>query len=481
MALTLWAASALALRSVSRGAAVTTVLVFLGSTYMPVARFVAPPTTVDIGMLRGLIGAGVAVVWLLLFSVALRKLHSIRDRGVLNRNLNLALLCLVIVPAVNIGRESISFSPAAVVVSPPAVETAEARHRPDIYYIIPDAYGRADVLESMYGFDNSEFLDALEGLDFVICEASASNYCQTSLSLPSALNMSYLEPPHGSVDSTCRLSAFRALQSNAVMKCLREAGYTTVVHSSGYTFADVTAADIRYSPGPNEFEAMAAGIVLGRFWPRVRDAFSGDLSRYARITSLLNKLGDERRNDGPVFVFAHFLAPHAPFVFDEDGSERIHVDDRFFEGDDVPPKIVQPEAYRAQYARQVKGLNIHLLEAVERIIAASDDPCIIIIQADHGPDSETDWDDPGETNVAERMGILNAYLVPDEVRERLYPEITPVNSFRLVLNYVFGTDIPLLEDRVFFSRWHTPYDFVDVTQEVRGTSQSAQCASIEPR
>lgn len=33
---------------------------------------------------------------------------------------------------------------------------------PDIYYIILDGYGRADVLSSIHGFDNSEFIHALE-------------------------------------------------------------------------------------------------------------------------------------------------------------------------------------------------------------------------------------------------------------------------------------------------------------------------------
>ena len=31
-------------------------------------------------------------------------------------------------------------------------------YAPDIYYIILDAYGRADVLEEMFGYDNTPFL-----------------------------------------------------------------------------------------------------------------------------------------------------------------------------------------------------------------------------------------------------------------------------------------------------------------------------------
>lgn len=55
----------------------------------------------------------------------------------------------------------------------------------------------------------------------------------------------------------------------------------------------------------------------------------------------------------------------------------------------------------------------------------------------------------------ERMGILNAYLVPDTVRSSLYPEISPVNTFRLILNYLTEADHELLADRSFFS-WSAP-------------------------
>jgi hypothetical protein len=65
------------------------------------------------------------------------------------------------------------------------------------------------------------------------------------------------------------------------------------------------------------------------------------------------------------------------------------------------------------------------------------------------------------------MTILNAYYFPDKQYQGLHDRITPVNSFRVVLNTFFGAQIPLLEDRSFFSTWAEPYQFIDVTKAAR--------------
>ena len=68
------------------------------------------------------------------------------------------------------------------------------------------------------------------------------------------------------------------------------------------------------------------------------------------------------------------------------------------------------------------------------------------------------------------MSILNAYYFPGGRYEGLYQEISPVNSFRVVLNTFFGAKLPLLPDRSFFSTWTDPYRFIDVTDgPVRST------------
>ena len=62
--------------------------------------------------------------------------------------------------------------------------------RPDIYYIILDAYGRNDVLGE---FDNADFLTDLERRGFFVATSATSNYRDTLQSLASSLNFAYLD------------------------------------------------------------------------------------------------------------------------------------------------------------------------------------------------------------------------------------------------------------------------------------------------
>ncbi|HLA44459.1 MAG TPA: hypothetical protein VJZ27_13535, partial [Aggregatilineales bacterium] len=99
-----------------------------------------------------------------------------------------------------------------------------------------------------------------------------------------------------------------------------------------------------------------------------------------------------------------------------------------------------------------------------KIIENSDQPPIIVLQSDHGPDPDVDWG-LEEHFLRQRLPNLSAYHLPNGGEEAVYPSITPVNIFRAILNYYFAAGLPLLEDRSFYSNWYTNafYDFTEVT------------------
>ena len=47
------------------------------------------------------------------------------------------------------------------------------------------------------------------------------------------------------------------------------------------------------------------------------------------------------------------------------------------------------------------------------------------------------------------LPILNAYHLPGDGIEALYPNISPVNTFRVIFNEYFGFNLPLLEDQSY--------------------------------
>ena len=45
------------------------------------------------------------------------------------------------------------------------------------------------------------------------------------------------------------------------------------------------------------------------------------------------------------------------------------------------------------------------------------------------------------------MGIMNMYLVPDKCKSLLSESISPVNSFRVILNCIFDEQFQILENK----------------------------------
>jgi hypothetical protein len=91
---------------------------------------------------------------------------------------------------------------------------------------------------------------------------------------------------------------------------------------------------------------------------------------------------------------------------------------------------------------------------------------VIIVQADEGPyppaledQTRHDWTTATLEEREIKFGILNAWYVPDGRDIGLYPEISPVNTFRLLFNAYFDTDLPILPDESFTLNHPEPLEF----------------------
>jgi hypothetical protein len=458
--------STAAFRSLPRAALMITAWVVLFFSYGHVWDVVASrASSVEALLLREDI---LLATWALLALLAVVLALKIKGRlpGA-TRVLNVVGLFLVAVNALSIGWGLVTARADSDLAGAVPLDPPEGRLR-DVYYIVMDRYGRSETIRASFGFDNSPFLSSLRERGLVVAEESAANYPKTAHSLAASLNMTYLDAltrEAGSASSDWR-PVYSMLQRFRVAESLQALGYRYVHLGSRWEPTRVDpGADDNETSGLSEFgqvlydTTVAAPIArrlgLTAFDPRDRER--------RRILEQFRLLQEVVEDPGPTFTFAHILLPHEPYLFDADGS----------------PVSEAEEAARSRarnYVGQLRFANAKLTEVLDTLLAGSEETePIVIIQADEGPHPvryQYDqilfrWPLATQAELREKLWILNAYNLPGLDETEVDPDITPVNSFRMVFREYFGADLPPLPDRtyVFVDQRHL-YDFVDVTERL---------------
>jgi len=327
---------------------------------------------------------------------------------------------------------------------------------PSVYYIILDAYTGQKGLKKHLGFDNSAFVQFLRSKGFFVAEESHSNYAWTSLSLASSLNMNYLPaiPTDGGSDTLevdKAISEFDLILDSKVRVFLQSLGYEFVDLSIWSTRAFVSPKDYAYQYFTAEFSlSLLRMTFLNR--PLVENYVLGRIKR-ERAVRRFDELRRTVNLPGPLFVYAHLLIPHHPYVFDSTGN--------------MPPphqSIAELGSEKEMYLSQLLYANKEMEKTVDVILSKSKIPPIVVIQGDHGA-YQLAGSQAGNARL--RMSILNAYYVPDKARSLLYDTVTPVNTFRIIFDGSFGTHFGLLQDKSFFSTMENYRRLIHITPQLR--------------
>lgn len=255
------------------------------------------------------------------------------------------------------------------------------------------------------------------------------------------------------------------IRKSEVRRLLKKHGYTVIAFSSGVAAAEMTTADVFLTPGWFEGEFSNALLDMTPLWVLFQ-GLAPTVQHRRRLTYTFDRLARLSEQPSPKFVFAHVMSPHRPFVFGPKGEpvDPSHLNEPAKRWWDKPPSVAD---YRKFYVGQLRYVNVRLRNLIEAILTTSTHPPIIIIQGDHGPQSLGRPGQPSTGYLQERFPILNTYYLQGEQSGALYPEISPVNSFRVIFNHVFGTDYELLKDENLFTRLDKPYDVTNVTEDVR--------------
>jgi hypothetical protein len=338
---------------------------------------------------------------------------------------------------------------------PLAVMTSVPEELPDIYLIILDMHTSDAALQFLTGYEDQTFSDALRDSGFYIAACSTSNYPVTIFSITSELNMDYVQ---NITDSRDTRVLYQFMQNSRVQRTLQEAGYHTYAFETGYKYTDLVNADEFYSPadtalalltypGVSPFESLILQVSGGKILYETREQLSKRMQYLIdapyveyrdRILYTLDTLPGLAETPGPKFVFTHILAPHDPFVFDEDGNTAFRKTPFTLDQD---PEY-DWKSYSTAYIKELQYLHKRILEIVSELQTNSRVQPIIIIQGDHGI--------PRTWINDTQYEIYNAIYTGGQPLEGVYSSISPVNSFRLIFNQFFGTDYELLPDEKYY-------------------------------
>ncbi len=321
-------------------------------------------------------------------------------------------------------------------------QPCDSCNKPDIYFLLMDAYASTVALAQWYQFHNH--LDSfLLQRKFSIQAHSRSNYNFTPFSMASILNMSYLqgiEHP-GQVTLNDYNNCETLIRNNEVIKKLSAAGYDIVNYSIFNLAGHPSLVEQDFLPLNTRLiteRTMLAylrkdiGLKLAKWYP-FKWFWGGDIMNAnhnnQRFIELV-KTSAAVKSTRPRFVYAHFYLPHNPYYYDKNGNLK-----------DIATITRENTSFPiSAYLEYVTYANSRIREMITAI-QQQNPSAVIILMGDHG-----NRDSTKEVFPVRYFQNLNAVYYPDNDYKGLYDSISGVNQFRVVFNKLFKQNLPLLKD-----------------------------------
>ena len=355
----------------------------------------------------------------------------------------------------------------------------KGRRLPDIYYIVPDRYGHPFVHRQWFGVDTAWFQRYLRSKGFYVPTRTMSNYPSTHTSLATSLNMQHLDQLFRR--EPLRLhGVYRKLRNFQAARYLKSLGYRYVHIGSWYEPTSVDpAADVdlnyqRFSEFSSTLYQTTVMPPIARTFDVAEEKLDPRRAKWKRVLAEFGLIERARHIAGPKFVFAHILFPHY-----QGPHPPAYTLDR--NGNFVTREQEVRRSYRRLYGDQIIYATKRLKQLIDSLLSDPGYRPVIVLQTDEGlyRSEELDeeprdfsWKTADREELRNRYLILNSYYLPGVRRDRLYPTITPVNSFRMIFNAYFRAGFELVPDAQFALESRTPYRFVNITKVMRGLLRS---------
>jgi hypothetical protein len=326
------------------------------------------------------------------------------------------------------------------------LKTCDTCHKPSVYLILLDSYWGSPALKEYFHYDNTNFENFLREQDFLVLPQSHSNYVFTMYSMASLFSMQYLGKIGEPVLSNHYgfVTATRSLKFNPVTAYFSNLGYE-VRNYSGFDMDGIPAGK---SSGilPGKVQLLISQTMYYRVNKSLpvylskndmvhREAASVETDMINGNEEFMQRLLNESKTDGdkPVFTYAHFFMPHAPFVLDSNGRRTNYTERRHrLPADSIDNMYFQYEVYT----------NKRMTRFITEFKKATRGNAVIIVMSDHG------YQDARTNNAKLRFYNLNAVYLPEKNYGAWYNGMSNVNQFRVLFNTLYRQQMPLLPDSI---------------------------------
>lgn len=306
----------------------------------------------------------------------------------------------------------------------------------NVYYLLFDEYGGDENLETYFGFDNSAFYEELERRGFSVSHTSYNTEsCWTDSLVPNLFNLDYV------ADDTMPEKVRREYLKNPLLfQIFRSAGYEVHLINHRDYLQDQGATELTQGQTEDNIsEYLFQNSIYCklpvikdriRLWmfENYRDHYRGPLED--ALGALLES--PDYAKDGPTLTVSYIQCPHAPFIYNADGSVR-DLDTAWYWKD------------KTLYPGQLQYLNTVILEAIDNI-QREDPEAVILLQSDHGARVPLHmveqfggprFDAERETPVMQ--SVLCCAYIPGRTLD--IEGDTCINATRKVLNAAFDADL----------------------------------------
>lgn len=343
---------------------------------------------------------------------------------------------------------------------PSTTEQFSVIEKPNVYFLVFDSYPGTSFLNKFMNYDNTTFDQELENLGFYIVKNSRSNYNRTAFSIASTLNFEHLQ----------NIRAHDIISSkNYAEACLtiKEAIVPRFFLRQNYSFFNLSIFDIgtnkairreTFLTAPEEdillYNTLPQRIKNDLLWNLLEGKFASSIARKIFIKSkeesqkeflqknnfnntVLDSLDKiPQGQNSPKFVYAHLYLPHPPFFYDENGRKN-----------NLNYVLTEPSLRNKDlFLSYLRYTNKKIIGVVKTIQQASINKSVIIVQSDHG---FRDFEN-GPNHPEAFFTNYSAFYFPDHDYSSLYDTLSSINTFPVILNKYFKTQIPMRPDSSIF-------------------------------